>query len=67
MVHSTSGRVYAVYKLFEDTSHAFVRGALPESGEDGYRWLQVSDVSQPLSQVQYTTTDHWNVIFNYST
>jgi hypothetical protein len=47
-----TGNLYRPYRLYKDTSDAFVRGALPvgqmalEKGySGGYQWLEVSDVS----------------------
>ncbi|KAI0378883.1 amidase signature domain-containing protein [Hypomontagnella monticulosa] len=39
VVDSRTGGVYGVFKLFEDTTNAFVGGTILEFGTDRYKWL----------------------------
>ncbi|XXG95212.1 hypothetical protein Hte_001472 [Hypoxylon texense] len=39
ILHTPTGRVHSLLKLFGDTSNAFIRGTLPEPKTDRHRWL----------------------------
>lgn len=39
VVDSQTGRIYGGFKLFEDTSNAFVRGTIPRFGAGRYKWF----------------------------
>ncbi|KAI0173164.1 amidase signature domain-containing protein [Hypoxylon sp. FL1284] len=43
IIHTTTGKLHSISKLFADPSNAFVRGALPQIGTDQYRWLTCID------------------------
>ncbi|KAI1073408.1 amidase signature domain-containing protein [Whalleya microplaca] len=53
VVHSSSGRLYSVYKLFKDASNAFVRGVMPECGTGRYKWLTSIDRIPIPSRLYY--------------
>ncbi|KAH8202993.1 hypothetical protein TruAng_002827 [Truncatella angustata] len=42
ILHSTTGRVYSVLKLYDDYNNAFVGGVVPD-GSFRYKWLQCSN------------------------
>ncbi|CAJ2512580.1 Uu.00g055950.m01.CDS01 [Anthostomella pinea] len=42
-IHSPSGKVYSLLKLYEDTSNAFIRGTIRPAGHSRYKWLHSTD------------------------
>ncbi|KAI1775841.1 amidase signature domain-containing protein [Hypoxylon cercidicola] len=54
VIHTSTGSVHSVFKLFEDTSNAFVRGTLPETGTDRHRWLVSIDRIPVPSRLYYS-------------
>ncbi|KAI1762651.1 amidase signature domain-containing protein [Hypoxylon sp. FL1150] len=53
VVHAPTGRVHGLYKLFEDTCNAFVKGALPENGTIRHKWLDLIDRIPVPSRLYY--------------
>lgn len=45
VLDAATGDVHAIYRLYTDTSHAFVRGVIPTYAA-AYEWLAASDVSR---------------------
>ncbi|KAI1383779.1 amidase signature domain-containing protein [Hypoxylon trugodes] len=52
VVHTPTGKVHGLLKLFEDTSNAFVKGVIPE-GKDQYIWLNSIDKIPVPSRLYY--------------
>ncbi|KAI0481958.1 amidase signature domain-containing protein [Xylariaceae sp. FL0804] len=52
VIHSTSGRVFSLLKLFSDPNNAFVRGVIRRDGDTTFDWLEHSDYIPVPSRLQ---------------